>query len=234
MPKVPSSVLRLLTDLPEHQIASVCKSLKITETAEYKKYAVSQVRSSSPCKDFLVAQLGSGNKSVLQNIYSSIEGFLFVGGCAPGIGIAFNLIDACFCFALGNFFGCFVAIVSCFPIPGFKVAGKGLERILSALLKYISPIELLDFTKVLGKRIQNYLGKNVSPSLFDESLMAIRQQLELLISKMSNPFAQEIIKKLIKNFPSFSHVVSESISKSGKDLISDYSIHLKGITPHYV
>jgi len=239
MPKVPSSVLRLLTDLPENQIASVCKSLRITETAEYKKYVASQYRSSSPCKDFLVAQLGGGNKSTLQAIYSSIEGFLFVGGCAPGIGIAFNLIDACFCFALGNFFGCFVAIVSCFPIPGFKVAGKGLEKILVGLLKHITPTKLMGFIKALQKRLMNYFGEGFlfNSGLHQKSLALIRKQLENLIPCIDNPFAAEIIKtlsELLKHFPSSTKAVSDKVCKSGKDLISDYSVHPKEISPYYV
>ena len=173
MPKVPASILNILKGIPEHQLHTVCSKLKITETMEYRSFVAKNAHVQNPCTTFLETQLTSGNTTTLSKIYHSIEGFLFIGGCAPGIGIAFNLIDACFCFALGNFFGCFVAIISCFPIPGFKVAGKGLEKILVGLLKHISPTKLINsFNKELNKRIVSYLGKNIDSA--DKYLAIIR------------------------------------------------------------
>ena len=203
MPKVPASILNILKGVSEHQLYTVCNKLRITETIEYKSFVAKNTYIQNPCTTFLEVQLTSGNTSTLSKIYHSIEGFLFIGGCAPGIGIAFNLIDACFCFALGNFFGCFVAIISCFPIPGVKVAGKGIEKILVGLLKHISPTKLLNcFNKELNKRIVNYIGRNIDSA--DKYLAIIREKLEEMIVGLNNPFATEIIRALsevIKKMP---------------------------------
>lgn len=220
MPKVPTSILNILKEVPESQLHTVCSKLKITETIEYKSFIAKNAQCSKPCTQFLEAQLTSGNTSTLGKIYHSIEGFLFVGGCAPGIGIAFNLIDACFCFALGNYFGCFVAIISCFPIPGFKVAEKGLEKILVELLKYISPSKLLNcFNKELNKRLANCLGIGFAENVGTHTkyLGIIRERLEEMIVGLNNPFATEIIRALgevIKKMPKRTSKIQNGINNS--------------------
>lgn len=199
MPKVPPSILKMLIDLPEQQIDTVCKNLRITETAEFKKYLSNNSLSNKSCKGFLLKELSTSNTTAIQAIYNKIEGFLFIGGCAPGVGIAFNIIDACFCFALGNMFGCFVAIISCFPIPGFKVAGKGLEKILVALLKRISPSQLTKFTKELIKKLSNYYGPGIENNgLITKALQIVRLQLEEIIKGLRNPFAEEMVKRFAR------------------------------------
>lgn len=237
MPKVPASILNILKGVPEHQLHTVCSKLRITETVEYKSFIAQNTRVQNPCTTFLEAQLTSGNTSTLSKIYHSIEGFLFIGGCAPGIGIAFNLIDACFCFALGNFFGCFVAIISCFPIPGFKVAGKGLEKILVGLLKHISPTKLLNsFNKELNKRLANYLGigfvENVG--LHTKYLCVIREQLEAMIVGLNNPFATEIIRALsevIKKMPRKVSKIQKGITNGNSN---SFGITKKGINGYNI
>ncbi len=232
MPKVPASILNILKDVPESQLQIVCSKLKITETIEYKLFVSKKSYCQNPCTAFLEMQLTSGNTLTLSKIYHSIEGFLFVGGCAPGIGIAFNLIDACFCFALGNFFGCFIAIISCFPIPGFKVAGKGLEKILAGLLKYISPSKLLNcFNKELNKRLANYLGVGVIENVGTHTkyLCIIRERLEEMIVGLNNPFATEIIRALgeiIKKMPKRTSKIQKGINHCN---LSSLEVTTKGI-----
>lgn len=210
MPKVPSSILKMLIDLPEQQIDTVCRRLKITETAEFKKYLSNNISLNKSCKDFLIKELSSSNTTTIQAIYNKIEGFLFVGGCAPGVGIAFNIIDACFCFALGNMFGCFVAIISCFPIPGFKVAGKGLEKILVGLLKRIPIGEITKFTKELLKRLTNYYGPGDQTfGLIHKALQIIRMQLDEIMPGLTglknNIFVEDVKRafaEIIDKYPS--------------------------------
>jgi|GEM_PF-3938464 len=232
MPRVPASILNILKEVPENQLYTVCSKSKITETIEYKSFIAQNTHCPNPCTTFLEVQLTSGNTSTLSKIYHSIEGFLFVGGCTPGIGIAFNLIDACFCFALGNFFGCFVAIVSCFPIPGFKVAGKGLEKILAGLLKYISPSKLLNsFNKELNKRLANYLGIGFIENVGTHTkyLGFIRERLEEMVVGLNNPFATEVIRALgevIKKMPSRTPKIQKGVTK-GK--FGSLGIATKGI-----
>ena len=233
MPKVPASILNILKGIPEHQLHTVCSKLKITETMEYRSFVAKNAHVQNPCTTFLETQLTSGNTTTLSKIYHSIEGFLFIGGCAPGIGIAFNLIDACFCFALGNFFGCFVAIISCFPIPGFKVAGKGLEKILVGLLKHIAPTKLINsFNKELNKRIVSYLGKNIDSA--DKYLAIIREQLEEMIVGLNNPFATEIIRALsevIKKMPRKVSKIQKGITDRSSDALG---IATKGINGYNI
>lgn len=219
MPKVPSSILKMLIDLPEQQVDIVCRNLKITETTEFKKYLSNNITANKSCKDFLIKELSSSNTTTIQAIYSKIEGFLFIGGCAPGVGIAFNILDACFCFALGNMFGCFVAIISCFPIPGFKVAGKGLEKILVALLRKISPTKLSKFTKELIKKLKNFYGPGIENSgMINKALQTIRIQLEEIIIGLRNPFAEEIIRffaKIVDTLPpKLSNNIQKGVSQS--------------------
>ena len=219
MPKVPPSILKMLMDLPEQQINIVCRNLKITETTEFKRYLSNNISPNKSCKDFLIKELSSSNTTTIQAIYSKIEGFLFVGGCAPGIGIAFNIVDACFCFALGNMFWCFVAIISCFPIPGFKVAGKGLEKILVALLRNISPTTLSKFSKELIKKLKNFYGPGIENSgMINKALQTIRMQLEEVIIGLRNPFAEEIIRffaRIVDTLPpKFSNNIQKGVSQS--------------------
>ena len=237
MQTVPASILNILKEVPERRLYTVCEKLKITETDEYKTFVKTNSPSKSPCKTFLEVQLTSGNKITLSNIYHSIEGFLFLGGCAPGIGIAFNLIDACFCYALGNYFGCFVAIISCFPIPGFKVAEKGLEKLLARLLKKISPDVIFKrFYKELHKHLINYLGTGEHIGItYAKSLGIIREKLEEMIVGLYNPFATEIIcalGKTIKRLPQITPKSSKGITTYNISLleITDHKISLLGIT----
>lgn len=233
MPTVPASIIKLLKEVPEMQLQTVCNKLKITDTLEYKSFIARNPKVNNPCTTFLETQLTSGNTSTLSKLYRSIEGFLFIGGCAPGIGIAFNLIDACFCYALGNFFGCFMSIISCFPIPGFKVAGKGLEKMLVGLLKHISPSKLLNnFHKELHKRLINYLGKGKigDAGIYHKYLCTIREQLEAMVSGLNNPFATEVIRALgrvINNLPTNGSKIVKEIS-TGK--MSPLEIKIKGIS----
>lgn len=237
MPKVPASILNILKEIPDSQLYTVCRKLKITETIEYKSFIAHNTHCANPCAKFLEAQLTSGNTTTLSRIYHSIEGFLFVGGCAPGIGIAFNLIDACFCFALGNFFGCFIAMVSCFPIPGFKVAGKGLEKILVGLLKNISPSKLLNcFNKELSKRLSNYLGTGFVENVGTHTkyLGIIRERLEEMIVGLNNPFATEIIRALgevIKKMPKRTTKIQKEITNSN---LGALGIATKGISNYKI
>ena len=219
MPKVPPSILKMLMDLPEQQIDIVCRNLKITETTEFKRYLSNNISPNKSCKDFLIKELSSSNTTTIQAIYSKIEGFLFVGGCAPGIGIAFNIVDACFCFALGNMVGGFGAIISCFPIPGFKVAGKGLEKILVALLRNISPTTLSKFSKELIKKLKNFYGPGIENSgMINKALQTIRMQLEEVIIGLRNPFAEEIIRffaRIVDTLPpKFSNNIQKGVSQS--------------------
>lgn len=233
MPKVPASIIKILKEVPETQLQTVCNKLKITDTLEYKSFIAKNPKVNNPCTTFLETQLTSGNTSTLSKLYRSIEGFLFIGGCAPGIGIAFNLIDACFCFALGNFFGCFMSIISCFPIPGFKVAGKGLEKILTGLLKHISPSKLLNnFHKELHKRLINYLGKGRigNGEIYHKCLCTIREQLEEMISGLNNPFATEIIRtlgRILNNLPTNGSKITKKIATPK---INPHEIKIKSIS----
>ena len=206
-------------DLPEQQIDIVCRNLKITETTEFKRYLSNNISPNKSCKDFLIKELSSSNTTTIQAIYSKIEGFLFVGGCATGIGIAFNIVDACFCFALGNMYGSVVAIISCFPIPGFKVTGKGLEKILVALLRNISPTTLSKFSKELIKKLKNFYGPGIENSgMINKALQTIRMQLEEVIIGLRNPFAEEIIRffaRIVDTLPpKFSNNIQKGVSQS--------------------
>lgn len=223
MAKIPTFLLNMIKDVPEATLEKVLKTLKITEQDSFKKFAFYRATSKSLYGDFILS-LFSCDKAVVASLYKSIEGVLFVGGCAPGLGIAFNLIDACFCFILGNWLGCFVAIVSCFPIPCFKVAGKGLEKFLIVTLKKISPAELLAFINKLGKRLSS-IGFHS-----DNSYIIIRQQIENIIPDLHNPFAETIIRefsKIIKRFPVSQKAISKRVCKTGKELVDTYSIKPK-------
>lgn len=189
MSKVPAGVVKYLAQLPERDVAKICYALKITNTKAFKDFA-SKSPSKTPCVDFFVDLFTNPNQGALASIYHSVEGALFVGGCAPGIGIAFNIIDACFCIALSNWLGAFIAIISCFPIPGFKLAGKGFEKLLVAILKRISPAEFSKFLKMLGGQLSK-IGFHAG-----DCYKQIGKKLEEIIPELNNPFASEIVKLL--------------------------------------
>lgn len=190
--KVPSCLMQLVEDVPERCFAEAFRILKINEMSVFKKYCA-KTCSKDICKNFILSMFGADITTV-QLIYAKIEKILFVGGCAPGVGIAFNLIDACFCFILGNWLGLIVAILSCFPIPGFKVVGKGLEKFLTIAIKKI-PIGKIssDFIKLIGKRV--YLLRNF---VVKDPYRVIADRVRDVVKEVNNPFAQEIIKELNK------------------------------------
>jgi len=223
MAQVPSFLLNMIRDVPESAFERVMVSLKITERKEFKEYASKRIASKTLYGDFVLT-LFSYDRAAVATLYKSIEGVLFVGGCVPGVGIAFNLVDACFCFILGNWLGCFVAILSCFPIPGFKLAGKGAEKFIMVLLKRISPLHLQSLIKKLGLRLSK-TGYHTT-----ESYIAIRKRIESLLPGLHNPFVECIIRelsKIIQRFPVSSNGISKSVSQSGGDLIQRHSIQPK-------
>ncbi len=223
MSGIPSFFLNMIKDVPEATFEKVLKTLKITEKDSFKKYAQTRASSQALYGDFVLG-LFSYDKRVVASLYKSIEGVLFIGGCAPGFGIAFNLIDACFCYILGNWLGCFVAIVSCFPIPGFKIVGKGLEKFLLNTLKKISPAGMLALINRLGKKLSSIGFQSTN------SYIIIRQQIEKFIPELHNPFAETIIRelsKVIRKFPVSEKAISKSVCKTGEELLNAYSIRPK-------
>ena len=234
MAKVPVFFMNVIRDVPDSAFEKVLKSLKITEKDVFKKHVASHVAKNTIYKDFVLSLFGC-DKAIVASLYASIEAVLFVGGCAPGVGIAFNIIDACFCFILGNWFGCLVAIISCFPIPGFKIAGKGLEKFFVTVLRKVSPQQLIHLTKKLGVRLSR-IGFHSN-----NSYIVIREQIEKLIPEIHNPFVETIIRELsniIKKYPVAFKKVSDSVCKTGKTLSENYSLQTKqlgkGLSPQNV
>ena len=223
MAQIPTFLLSVVRDVPDKKFEAVLVKLGVTEKDVFKKYACGRVVSDTFYGDFVLS-LFSCERATVAALYKSIEGVLFFFFFAPGLGIAFNLVDACFCFILGNWLGCFVAIVSCFPIPGFKLAGKGAEKFILVLINRISPTQLSSFVKKLGERLSKIDFHS------GDSYIAIRKQIESLITELHNPFAEGIINelsKIIKRFPTSHDVVSNSVNKSGKELFQSHSVQSK-------
>lgn len=221
---------KMIMDLPEKNVASVCKTLKLTESATFKKYASSHYTKGTLYREYLIS-IFSGPTGELSRIYHSIEGALFVGGCAPGIGIAFNLIDFCFCLVLANYIGAFVALISCFPIPGFKLVGKGLDKLIMKLLRNIKPADLFKFVKILGVRLEK-IGFHST-----QSYALIRQNLENLVVGLHNPFAEEIVKtlgKILDRFPTTAKKMSNAVSRSGEELLNNYSVRPRTLSNYTI
>lgn len=213
-------ISKMIMDLPEKNVASVCKTLKLTESFSFKNYAISHYTKDTLYREYFLSIFASPSGE-LSRIYHSIEGVLFVGGCAPGIGIAFNLIDFCFCLVLANYIGAFVALISCFPIPGFKLVGKGLDKLIMKLLRGIKPNDLFKFVKILGIRLEK-IGSHSN-----QSYALIRQNLENLVVGLHNPFAEEIVKtlgKILDRFPTTVKKMSTTVSKSENELLKNYSV----------
>lgn len=221
---------KMIMDLPEKNVALVCKTLKLTDSSTFKKYASSHYTKETLYRGYILS-IFSGPTGELSRIYHSIEGVLFVGGCAPGIGIAFNLIDFCFCIVLANYIGAFVALISCFPIPGFKLVGKGLDKLIMKLLKNIKPADLFKFVKFLGVRLEK-IGFHST-----QSYALIRQNLENLVAGLHNPFAEEIVKtlgKILERFPTTAKKMSNAINKSGEELLNNYSVRPRTLSNYTI
>lgn len=221
---------KMIMDLPEKNVASVCKTLKLTESSTFKEYASSHYTKDILYREYLIS-IFSGPTGELSRIYHSIERVLFVGGCAPGIGIAFNLIDFCFCLVLANYLGAFVALISCFPIPGFKLVGKGLDKLIMKLLRNIKPADLFKFVKILGVRLEK-IGFHST-----QSYALIRQNLENLVVGLHNPFAEEIVKtlgKILDRFPATAKIMSNAVNKSGEELLNNYSVRPRTLSNYAI
>lgn len=209
--------LDFIRKLPEKDIAVVCNRLKLAENKAFKDILSKHAGSHSPYTDSCVEMFSRPNDGVLSSIYYSVENVLFVGGCAPGVGIAFNIVDACFCIVLNNWIGAFVSIISCFPIPGFKLAGKGLEKFVMSVLVNISPVDMQRFFKLLGNRLMK-IGFHSN-----DCYIKIGNRLEEVVIGLNNPFAAETIK-----------LVASAVRKMCKNNryspVEKYAIQTKGIT----
>lgn len=211
MGKILVGVVNFLRELPEKDIEKVCSMLRLIENKAFKGEFVKNGASKTPYTESLVAVFATPNQRILTEIYKSIESILFVGGCAPGVGIAFNIIDACFCIALNNWIGAFISIISCFPIPGFKLVGKGLQKLIMSLLVKISPNDMLKMFKMLGRQLSK-IGFHTN-----DCYMKIGQKLEEVVEGINNPFAAETIKVLssaVKKMCRNSNVVKNSVSST--------------------
>lgn len=211
MGKIPIGVVNFLRELPEKDIEKVCSTLKLTENKTFRGEFVKNGTSRSPYTESLVTVFATPDQRILAEIYKSIEGVLFVGGCAPGVGIAFNIIDACFCIALNNWIGAFISVISCFPIPGFKLAGKGLQTLIMSLLVKISPNDMLKIFKMLGKQLSK-IGFHTN-----DCYIKIGQKLEEVVEGLNNPFASETIKvlsSLVKKMCRNNNVTKSSVSST--------------------
>lgn len=223
MASIPPFLVNMIKDVPERAFEQVFVALKITEKDCFKSFARKKAVSGSLYGDFVIS-LFSSDRRVVEQLYKSIEGVLFVGGCAPGFGIAFNIIDACFCFILGKWLSCFVAIISCFPIPGFKIAGKGLEKFLIGILKQLSPTDLANLINKLGRKLSS-IGYHST-----ESYIVIRKQLENFIPGLHNPFAEAVfneLTKIIRRFPVSSKGITDKVCKTGEQLMQKHAISPK-------
>lgn len=203
--------MQMISDVPEHYLAEAFRIIKINESEVFKKYCLKH-SSKTVCRDFILYLFGA-DRAVVEALYRRIEGVLFVFGCAPSLGIAFNLIDACFCFMLQNWLGMVVAILSCFPIPGFKAAGKGLEKFLTIVIKKITPSELSNrFLRLILKRME--LLKNI---VNNNPYETIQKMVKKYVPELNNPFAEEVMMKLGNTIKLFGPRLEEkTISNSVK------------------
>ena len=206
MAHIPQVLDKLIGDIAEKDMREALTQLNITETKEFKNFCAHSV-SKSPCRDFMRWVFGA-NRIVVEALYRKVEMILFLGGCIPAVGIAFNVIDACFCFILGNWLGVLVAILSCFPIPGFKAAGKGLEKFLTAVIKKIPIHEFISrFARMLETRI-TLSGQILK---FKDPYETILNSVMKYVPGYNNPFAESVFKKFF-----------ETIEKMSKSHVSFY------------
>ena len=235
MPSIPSGLIHLLEQVEEKNISSVCSKVCLTETAAYKSYSAKVAKKNCE-KEFLINTFAKGGD--IQGIYKAIEPFLFIGGCAPGVGIAFNIIDACFCAALGNWVGAAVAIVSCFPIPGFKVLGKGLEKSMSTVLKEIAgklpAASFLDGMGLLRRQLTRIgllgIEKQGLHTIKPVDYSVIQEQLERMFEGWNSPFAEKMLKDLFKVLFNAEEKGIKFVSSNIEDLSMKYGITPRNIT----
>lgn len=232
MREIVEYLLRWLFEVSEHNIATAFKMLRLTETELYKRLisrSASGVAQGSVYKEFFSMAI-SLPRSELQVIYASIEGALMIGGCIPMVGIAINIIDAIFCVLLGNWIGAFIAIISCFPIPGFKIAGKGLGKVLSKILAKVPILDVPRAIRMLGKKIDGL--RWCIPAAYDlpKVYKIIASRLRALLPEFSNPFAQALLDKFLYNLSgeatnSAIKVVPQSVGKATTKQASSQSMN---------
>lgn len=138
----------------------------------------------------LIRILQEGDVSKLRVVYTKIAPVLMVGGMAPGVGLAFNLVDAICCFCLGLWIDFVVDIVaiSLFEVPG--VSGlKGVSKGMLGLCKSVK-IDSAVFFKIMERiRVNNTLteGKihQVFTILMDQANKAVRIDVKDIYSSLS-------------------------------------------------
>ena len=238
MPRVPDILLQKLMSMPENFVDEACKKLGITDTLQFHIYMDNPLAINKSSKHFLIKVLSSADTQIIEAIYKKIELGLLISGCVPYLGIVVNIVDACFCFALGNMFGCFIAIIACFPIPGFKAVGKGLDVVVSDLLRKISPSEIVLISKELIKKLQRFYRANCNHEDVKKGLMLIVQELQEISRGLRNPFIIEYsnLSRIIDNLSNFSNKLPNTISNNISHTYSvlGKQVHLLSLTERSV
>ena len=90
-------------------------------------------------KDFLLEAIINGDKATIQALYEPLSLILAAGGCCGGpVGVVFNLLDAAFCFVLGNWIGFSIDILSALLLfPGAKAVLTGVGEAMKILPKLL-------------------------------------------------------------------------------------------------
>lgn len=128
---IPKNLFNLIDSIPEGILNNLLKDVD---------HLIARQTKGLTGKQGFMMLMQSGDKSVFAAIYKILEMPLLAAGCIGGpIGFAVNIIDAIFCFILGNMVGFVIDVISAFcMVPGVKGSlkgGAGITKFLVLLIK---------------------------------------------------------------------------------------------------
>ena len=127
---VPSEIITLIKGIPSKHFDEL-----LTIAPNLKKL----IPIGKNAKEFLLEAILKGDKAAIQALYEPLSLVLAGGGCCGGpVGIVFNLLDAAFCFILGNWIGFSIDILSALLLfPGAKAVLTGITEAMKILPKLL-------------------------------------------------------------------------------------------------
>lgn len=150
---IPQKLFTLIDSIPDNILNRLLKDVD--------HLIAKQTKGVTGKQGFLML-MRAGDNTVLAAIYKVLEAPLMVAGCVGGpIGFAVNIVDAIFCFALGNMFGFCIDVISAFcMVPGAKGVlkiGEGATKIIvSLIMENAKRCKSLDVFKAVVARVMSF------------------------------------------------------------------------------
>ncbi len=156
-----NEILTIIRDLPAHHFEKIPNMIPEIGKIIPKGKSV---------QEFLIEVIQKRDITAIEAIYNPLSLFLAAGGCFGGpVGIAFNAVDAAFCYMLKNTLGLVIDLLSIVVVfPGAKAGLTSISKAISVLPGYIGKYLT---TGIALKAIKRVLARAKTAGQFTEDMV---------------------------------------------------------------